>query len=53
MKLGLVGYGFGGRIFHTPFIQAASGIELAGVVARSTDKIAQVVADLPDRKSVV
>jgi predicted dehydrogenase len=47
MKLGLVGYGFGGRIFHTPFIQAASGIELAGVVARSTDKIAQVVADLP------
>lgn len=47
MKLGLVGYGFGGRVFHTPFIQAADGIEIAGVVARSPDKIAQLAEDLP------
>lgn len=47
MKLGLVGYGFGGRVFHTPFIQAAEGVEIAGVVARSADKIAQLAKDLP------
>ena len=47
MKLGLVGYGFGGRIFHAPFIQAADGVEIGGVVARSADKIAQISVDLP------
>lgn len=47
MKLGLVGYGFGGRVFHAPFIQAADGVEIAGVVARSADKIAQLAEDLP------
>ena len=47
MKLGLVGYGFGGRVFHAPFIQAAEGVEIAGVVARSADKIAQLAKDLP------
>lgn len=47
MKLGLVGYGVGGRFFHTPFIQAADGCELAGVVARSPQRIAAVKADLP------
>lgn len=47
MKLGLVGYGFGGRIFHAPFIQAADGVEIGGVVARSADKIAQIAVDLP------
>ena len=47
MKLGLVGYGFGGRIFHAPFIQAADGVEIGGVVARSADKIAQISVDFP------
>ena len=35
VRLGVVGYGVGGRCFHTPFIEAAEGIELAGVVTRS------------------
>ena len=30
MRLGLVGYGVGGRYFHAPFIAAAKGVELAG-----------------------
>ena len=47
MKLGLVGYGLGGRVFHAPFIQAAEGVELVGVVARSPDKIAELARDLP------
>lgn len=47
MKLGLVGYGFGGRVFHAPFIRAAEGVEIAGVVARSPDKIAALASELP------
>lgn len=47
MKLGLVGYGFGGRVFHAPYLEAAEGIEIAGVVARSADKIAALARDLP------
>ena len=35
MRIGLVGYGTGGRHFHAPFIAAAEGVELAGVVARA------------------
>jgi predicted dehydrogenase len=47
MRLGIIGYGFGGRFFHAPFVLAARGVELVGVVARSADKIAQVHTELP------
>ena len=47
MRLGLVGYGMGGRYFHAPFIAAAPGVELAGVVTRSTDRRAELAADFP------
>ncbi|WP_323188820.1 hypothetical protein [Brachybacterium halotolerans] len=42
MRLGLVGYGVGGRYFHAPFIRAADGVELAGVVARAETTRARV-----------
>ena len=48
MRLGLVGYGNGGRHFHAPFIEAADGVELMGVVARSERTQAAVREDLPD-----
>ena len=35
VRIGLVGFGVGGNYFHAPFIEAARGVELAGVVARS------------------
>ncbi|MDF9751446.1 Gfo/Idh/MocA family oxidoreductase [Arthrobacter sp. ES3-54] len=47
MRIGLVGYGAGGRYFHAPFIEAADGVELTGVVARSPGKRAEVTADYP------
>ena len=47
MRLGIVGYGAGGRYFHAPFIEAADGVELAGVVARSPEKRAEAAADFP------
>ncbi|MEI7742538.1 MAG: Gfo/Idh/MocA family oxidoreductase [Chloroflexota bacterium] len=47
MRLGLVGYGNGGRHFHAPYISAATGVELVGVVARAPERRAQVAADFP------
>ena len=45
MRLGLVGYGLGGRFFHAPFIVAADGVELAGVVTRSPRRRAELAGD--------
>lgn len=47
MRIGLVGYGTGGQHFHAPFIAAAEGVILAGVVARAPATVARVEADLP------
>ncbi len=47
MKIGVVGYGTGGRHFHAPFIAAARGVSLAGVVARAPATVAAVQAELP------
>ncbi|AZG48467.1 Gfo/Idh/MocA family oxidoreductase [Gordonia insulae] len=48
MRLGLVGYGAGGRLFHAPYIRAVPEIDLVGVVTRSPDRRRDVAADLPD-----
>ena len=48
MRLGLVGYGVGGRYFHAPFIMAAAGVELVGIVARAEKTIATIREDFPD-----
>jgi predicted dehydrogenase len=47
VRLGLVGYGFGGRYFHAPFVAAAEGVELAGVVTRLPERRAELAADFP------
>lgn len=47
MRLGVVGYGVGGRYFHVPFVQAADGVELVGIVTRSPERAALVDADVP------
>ncbi len=47
VRIGLVGYGVGGRSFHRPFIEDAGGVELVGVVARSVAKREQLAEDLP------
>ncbi|CUH82586.1 Gfo/Idh/MocA family protein [Tropicibacter naphthalenivorans] len=48
VRIGVVGYGTGGQHFHTPFIAAAKGCVLAGVVARAPATVAKVQADWPD-----
>lgn len=49
LRIGVVGYGTGGQHFHAPFIQAAEGCELAGVVARAAKTVQKVNKDLPDQ----
>lgn len=48
LRIGVVGYGTGGQHFHTPFIAAAEGCVLAGIVARAEVTIAKARADWPD-----
>lgn len=45
MRIGLVGYGLGGRTFHAPFIVSTPGCTLAGVVTRSPERRAEVEQD--------
>ena len=47
VRLGVVGYGAGGRLFHAPFVEAATGVTLAGVVTRSAARAAEVRSDWP------
>lgn len=45
IRTAVLGYGFAGRIFHSPFIAAVPGLELAAIVQRTGDNAA---ADYPD-----
>lgn len=42
LRVGLLGYGLAGRVFHAPLIAATDGLELAAVVTRDPDRRAQV-----------
>jgi predicted dehydrogenase len=55
LRIGLVGYGFGGRYFHAPLISSTAGCQLAGVVTRSPARQTELAADhpgVPHRESV-
>jgi scyllo-inositol 2-dehydrogenase (NADP+) len=52
MRVGLVGYGVGGAVFHAPLIAATPGLELAAVVTGNPDRQAQVRADHPGAEVV-
>jgi predicted dehydrogenase len=47
VRIGLAGYGKGGRFFHAPLIAAAAGCELAGVVTRSPGRRGELARDHP------
>ncbi len=47
LRIGLVGYGKGGRFFHAPLIVGAAGCELAGVVTRSAERRRDLEHDYP------
>jgi predicted dehydrogenase len=41
IRVGVVGYGLAGKVFHAPMITAVEGLELAAVVERSTRHAAE------------
>jgi predicted dehydrogenase len=47
VRIGLVGYGFGGRYFHAPLLAAASSCDFVGVVTTSEDRQRQVADEHP------
>jgi scyllo-inositol 2-dehydrogenase (NADP+) len=38
IRVGLIGYGMGGRVFHAPLISSVEGLELAAVLERKSNK---------------
>jgi predicted dehydrogenase len=47
VRIGVVGYGLGGRAFHAPLIASASECELVGVVTTNADRRSQLAEDHP------
>lgn len=47
MKIGLIGYGKGGRFFHAPLIASMPGITFAGVVTTSPERRQNLKEDYP------
>jgi len=41
IRVGLVGFGMSGRVFHGPLLSSVDGLELAAVMERSTNKAAE------------
>jgi scyllo-inositol 2-dehydrogenase (NADP+) len=40
IRVGLIGFGLGGRVFHAPLVSSVEGMELAAVLERSSNKAA-------------
>ncbi len=49
VRIGLVGYGFGGRYFHAPLLASAAECEFLGVVSTSTVRRSEFSERYPDR----
>ncbi|MCA1222987.1 Gfo/Idh/MocA family oxidoreductase [Streptomyces sp. 8L] len=47
LKVGLVGYGLAGSVFHAPLIAATEGLTLDTVVTSSEERRAQAAAEFP------
>jgi len=47
VRIGLLGYGFGGRYFHAPLLTAAPGCEFVGVVTTSAERRTLVADEHP------
>src|SRR5579864_5372915 len=51
-RVGLVGFGMAGRVFHAPLISSVKDLELAAVVERHTDQAAQRYPGLTTHRSL-
>ena len=49
LRIGLVGYGFGGRYFHAPLLASAAECEFLGVVTNSPERRQEFAEQFPGR----
>ncbi len=52
IRVGLIGFGMAGRVFHAPLISSVEGLELVAVVERSADKAAERYPGITTYRSV-
>ncbi|MDF3297698.1 Gfo/Idh/MocA family protein [Streptomyces tropicalis] len=52
LRVGLVGYGLAGSVFHAPLIAATEGLALDTVVTSNPERRAQALAEFPDVRVV-
>ncbi|MBM7080639.1 Gfo/Idh/MocA family oxidoreductase [Micromonospora humida] len=52
LRVGLLGYGVAGRVFHAPLIAATGGLRLAAVVTADPQRRQQVADEHPDARVV-
>jgi len=52
IRVGLVGFGMAGRVFHAPLISSVEGLELAAVVERNTNNAAARYPGITTYRSV-
>ncbi|MEV4493878.1 Gfo/Idh/MocA family oxidoreductase [Micromonospora coxensis] len=52
LRVGLLGYGIAGRVFHAPLIAATPGLRLHAVVTANPDRREQVRREHPDARLV-
>jgi scyllo-inositol 2-dehydrogenase (NADP+) len=48
IRVGLIGFGIGGQIFHAPFLTTMKGLQLAKIRAAKADQVAVAKARYPD-----
>ena len=46
-KVGIVGYGYAGRVFHAPLVASVPGLQLAAIASGAPDKVAADWPGLP------
>ncbi|MET9628640.1 Gfo/Idh/MocA family oxidoreductase [Lentzea sp. NPDC006480] len=51
-RVGLLGYGIAGRVFHAPLISSTDGMDLVAIVTANPERQAQASAAHPDAKIV-
>jgi predicted dehydrogenase len=52
LRVGLLGYGIGGAVFHAPLIAATPGLRLDAIVTGNPERSARARADHPDAEVV-
>lgn len=52
IRVGLIGFGLGGRVFHAPLVSSVEGLELAAVLERSTNRAAERYPNIKTYRSL-